>query len=716
MVHLSADRNMNERINANHWTIVVFLGQQMADSYWKSYRRIRSTVKKHIKEIYIDADCDKQPETSDEDSCVLKNESFTYSHEISNNDQLKRSKVMDCGDSVNFNDHLDPNSCESTVESDTDLRYSDISETDSSDSENLEDKLGSWASEFKITHVALQALLSILRVHHSFLPKDPRTLLKTKTDYNIVSITGGSYHFGIASSVINEINSRSQISLFDVDSVSLQLNIDGLPLFKSTCTQFWPILGRLTKPYDSSPFIIGLYCGDQKPGNLHEYLQQFIQELNTLFVTGITVPNTEFRFLIEISCVVCDAPARAFVKQIKGHSGYYGCDKCSQKGHWVRKMTFPEINAPLRTDSQFSEMTNEEHHSGISPFSDLPLGMVTQFPIDYMHLVCLGVVKRLLWLWIKGPLSCRQGQGFVNQVSDHLGEIKRYMPREFLRKGRALKEMDRWKATEFRQFLLYSGPVVLKNVLPSKYYKHFMLLAVAIYCLSSPFLCRRYCHYSKELLVLFVNHVGDLYGEDQYVYNIHGLVHLADDVSRFGALDTFSSFIFESFLGKLKSLVRKPNFPLQQIIRRLSEGQCSKSSKEMHVNCGEVKKKHHSGPCPRNYAGYMQFKEHYLQRDSTFLSVYQGNQCILSGENIGIIRNILSVSEDAQERILVVEWFLDKNDFYQEPLNSGDLRIYKVGRLSNNIVSIETKQVTCKCVLLPTGNEFVAIPLIHTIA
>ena len=56
MVHLSADRSMSERINANHWTFVVFLGQQMADSYWTSYRRIRSTVKNHIKEIYTDAD------------------------------------------------------------------------------------------------------------------------------------------------------------------------------------------------------------------------------------------------------------------------------------------------------------------------------------------------------------------------------------------------------------------------------------------------------------------------------------------------------------------------------------------------------------------------------------------------------------------------------------------------------------------------------------
>ena len=49
------------------------------------------------------------------------------------------------------------------------------------------------------------------------------------------------------------------------------------------------------------------------------------------------------------------------------------------------------------------------------------------------------------------------------------------------------------------------------------------------------------------------------------VYNVHGLVQLAEDASRFGCLDNISAFPFENFLGKLKRMVRKPSFPLEQV-------------------------------------------------------------------------------------------------------------------------------------------------------
>jgi hypothetical protein len=65
-------------------------------------------------------------------------------------------------------------------------------------------------------------------------------------------------------------------------------------------------------------------------------------------------------------------------------------------------------------------------------------------------------------------------------------------------------------------------------------------------------LCAEYADYSHNLLVLFVNHFGDLYGRDKITYNVHGLVHLHDDAKLYGVLDKVSAFPFEITWEKLR--------------------------------------------------------------------------------------------------------------------------------------------------------------------
>lgn len=43
------------------------------------------------------------------------------------------------------------------------------------------------------------------------------------------------------------------------NTVQVQVSIDGLPLFKNSKIQFWPILGRVVQPVASDVFIIGLF-------------------------------------------------------------------------------------------------------------------------------------------------------------------------------------------------------------------------------------------------------------------------------------------------------------------------------------------------------------------------------------------------------------------------------------------------------------------------
>lgn len=59
-------------------------------------------------------------------------------------------------------------------------------------------------------------------------------------------------------------------------------------------------------------------------------------------------------------------------------------------------MTFPYVKATLITDVALDEMACEEHHRGESKLRELNIGMVTQFPLDYMLLICLGIVKIII--------------------------------------------------------------------------------------------------------------------------------------------------------------------------------------------------------------------------------------------------------------------------------------------------------------------------------
>lgn len=321
-------------------------------------------------------------------------------------------------------------------------------------------------------------------------------------------------------------------------------------------------------------------------------------------------------------------------------------------------------------------------------------------------------MKRLLFLWTKGV--ARQGATFIVRVSDRLVCLSTYMPREFLRKGRSLYELERWKATEFRTFLLYTGQVALKGILPKELYNHFRLLSVAIYCLSSSVFCQPYCEFTNELLSAFVRQFKHHYGEDQYVYNVHGLVHLANDVSRFGELDSYSSFPFESYLGRLKKLIRKPKFPLQQVIKRLSEKSVLNAKLESVLpHAGIVKKRHYKGPLLNEYVDYSQFEEISLPK--YFLSIQLGNNCVLVGDKVGLIRNILSPSDVSMERIFVVQWYSGAlHSFYTEPLHSSDLRVFRVSWLHENTAAVSLKDITCKCILLPYKNDFVVVPLSHS--
>jgi len=249
-------------------------------------------------------------------------------------------------------------------------------------------------------------------------------------------------------------------------------------------------------------FLVALYYGSGKPTSLPEFLEEFLTEFQQLKNNGVQQENKTFHF--NIKAFVCDAPARAYLKCIKGHTGYFACERCTIKGYWKsNRIIFHSLESfPLRTDTRFLTGNYREHQVGVSPLLNYGISCIKGFCLDYMHLVCLGVVKRILWFFKRGPVDCRLSYRQMHEISGVLVSFSGKVPSEFARQPRSLHELERWKATEFRQFLLYTGPVVLRKVVSKKVYNHFLSLTVGISILldSNDHKRTSYLDYAQQLL------------------------------------------------------------------------------------------------------------------------------------------------------------------------------------------------------------------------
>nr|CAB3260121.1 transposase domain-containing protein [Phallusia mammillata] len=195
--------------------------------------------------------------------------------------------------------------------------------------------------------------------------------------------------------------------------------------------------------------------------------------------------------------------------------------------------------------------------------------MVSCFILDYMHLACLGVMKRLLSFW-NGSYRKRHAQlssCAIRLLSTKINEVKLYVPKEFNRKLRPMAELSYWKAAEFRMFLLYVGVAILKDkaIMSKQTYKHFIKFSISMRILVSPCPTDSDIDVSRKLLKEFCMDCPKYYQDGFMSYNVHSLIHLPDDCYLFGSLELINCFPFESYLGILKQCVHSGYKPFEQV-------------------------------------------------------------------------------------------------------------------------------------------------------
>jgi hypothetical protein len=123
----------------------------------------------------------------------------------------------------------------------------DSSSESESDEDQLSDNafqqcLASWVNECGISHSAVNKLLPLLQRAGHKLPSTATTLLKTIKEVPVTIKSNMDYVYLNVDSQLEKCYNALPIDMKNhLTELDISLNIDGLPLFKSSRTSLWPI-------------------------------------------------------------------------------------------------------------------------------------------------------------------------------------------------------------------------------------------------------------------------------------------------------------------------------------------------------------------------------------------------------------------------------------------------------------------------------------------
>ena len=109
--------------------------------------------------------------------------------------------------------------------------------------------LAQWVVQCRIAHQSASKLLNILHkeANLTYLPLDVRTLLETRREkVNLIEVTPGKYsHFDIEAALFSILMAMESVGIPIPQILKILFNIDGIPVSKSSRSEFWPILCKV---------------------------------------------------------------------------------------------------------------------------------------------------------------------------------------------------------------------------------------------------------------------------------------------------------------------------------------------------------------------------------------------------------------------------------------------------------------------------------------
>lgn len=286
----------------------------------------------------------------------------------------------------------------------------------------------------------------------------------------------------------------------------------------------------------------------------------------------------------------------------------------------------------------------------------------------------------------------------IKLLSKRLETVKNWCPREFSRKPTLIEKFRSFKATEQRQILCYSGPAVFAGIVHPLVYSHFMLLNLSIRILCKSSNLDSNLALAHSALCIFVNHAEHIYGPEFMTYNTHSLLHLVEDVKRFGPLDSFSAFPYENNMTYFRKCCRKPHQHLQQIANRRMEFHRQNATRNNDNASVKLSKRHNKGPLlPQLPENIMQFSL-YKTPDFCIGINDQDNTIILKDLSICIVQNIVRIND---EYCFLVNIFSKVESLTDVLAPSGSTGVFRCSSLSHELILIKFSRINGKCFRMP---------------
>ena len=276
-----------------------------------------------------------------------------------------------------------------------------------------------------------------------------------------------------------------------------------------------------------------------------------------------------------------DMPALSDMVKFVLPNAYFVCMFCKSKGiysHEGHCIVYPSgTNAELRSHIDFDRAAQTSTGSarvlkeklagvkGVSAFKDLlDVPMPHSLVIDAMHTVFLCHSKKLL-----AHLQTRISKEDLQIISRRMRSL-RYV-HDVLRRPRAFGSVEKWEASEIRVFILYLALPMLVEYLSEEESGDLALYTVILRLLHDEWhKDADRCKVVSSLIDLYISNLTGKFSRKicppkLLTISTHTHTHLPIQCQKFGRLDWLQNFVFESFLGYVKSFVKGPHGAGEQI-------------------------------------------------------------------------------------------------------------------------------------------------------